>query len=268
MESKWKRPGRAPKSRSGPIIASNPGGGVYSRKTAKPCCRRRAIPHDHAKTPACRPPPASSSACGRCSCCSWCWGRRWRCSGHGGSWFSVWLWGWRSTFIKSSRCRRWHVSCVGRALPDCVSLGCCCLAVSVPASQVAVRHAATTCIKSRWRCKTTIKRTAVSRRHTSPTRTASRCTVGGCSYCPTWITIDLYKAYDFTEPWDGPKNKKLSATRSEDVCLPERLQCLASAAPQTSYVAVVGPNAAWAGEKPRKLADFGKEPPTRSCSSR
>jgi len=26
---------------------------------------------------------------------------------------------------------------------------------------------------------------------------------------------------------------------------------------QTSYFAVVGPNAAWAGEKPRKLADFG-----------
>ena len=30
-------------------------------------------------------------------------------------------------------------------------------------------------------------------------------------------------------------------------------------ATQTSYVAVVGPNAAWAGEKPRKLADFGKD---------
>ena len=29
---------------------------------------------------------------------------------------------------------------------------------------------------------------------------------------------------------------------------------------QTSYVAVVGPNAAWAGEKSRKLADFGEEP--------
>ena len=28
---------------------------------------------------------------------------------------------------------------------------------------------------------------------------------------------------------------------------------------QTSYVAVVGPNAAWAGEKPRKLADFGED---------
>ena len=27
-----------------------------------------------------------------------------------------------------------------------------------------------------------------------------------------------------------------------------------------SYVAVVGPNAAWAGDKPRKLADFGDDP--------
>ena len=33
----------------------------------------------------------------------------------------------------------------------------------------------------------------------------------------------------------------------------------APGAAQTSYVAVVGPNAAWAGEKPRKLADFGKD---------
>ena len=33
---------------------------------------------------------------------------------------------------------------------------------------------------------------------------------------------DLYKAYDFSEPWDGPKNKKLLAIRLPDVCLPER----------------------------------------------
>ena len=72
--------------------------------------------------------------------------------------------------------------------------------------------------------------------------------------------IDLYKAYDFTEPWDGPKNKKLLARLSRGVCLPERPQRRHAGAAQTSYVAVVGPNAAWAGEKPRKLARFsGKD---------
>ena len=31
---------------------------------------------------------------------------------------------------------------------------------------------------------------------------------------------DLYKAYNFTEPWDGPNNKKLATSRP-DLCLPE-----------------------------------------------
>ena len=66
--------------------------------------------------------------------------------------------------------------------------------------------------------------------------------------------------YNFSEPWDGPNNKKLLATRVPGVCLPERPQLSArTALTQTSYVAVVGPNAAWAGEKPRKLADFGND---------
>ena len=42
----------------------------------------------------------------------------------------------------------------------------------------------------------------------------------------------------------------------QSLSLPERPQASMSALRQTSYVAVVGPNAAWAGEKPRKLARF------------
>lgn len=34
-----------------------------------------------------------------------------------------------------------------------------------------------------------------------------------------------------------------------------------STAPRTNYFAVVGPNAAWTGDKPRKLADFGNQAP-------
>ena len=66
----------------------------------------------------------------------------------------------------------------------------------------------------------------------------------------------LYKAYDLTEPWDGPKNKKLwDACPSGFVCPSDRNACTPDVV-RTSYVAVVGPNAAWAGEKPRKLGDF------------
>ena len=66
--------------------------------------------------------------------------------------------------------------------------------------------------------------------------------------------IDIYKAYDFTEPWDGPKNEKLLTIAPNLFTCPSDHS---EAAPtQTSYVAVVGPNSAWAGKKPRKLGDF------------
>ena len=71
---------------------------------------------------------------------------------------------------------------------------------------------------------------------------------------------DAYnKAYDFTEPWDSVKNKDLL------YCIPPRFACGCDHALnspeefQTSYVAVVGSNAAWTGVKPRKLTDFGKD---------
>jgi hypothetical protein len=63
----------------------------------------------------------------------------------------------------------------------------------------------------------------------------------------------LYDAYDFAEPWDGPKNKTLSATCVMGYICPSEPNAYASATNQTSYVAVVGRNAAWPGEKTRKL---------------
>jgi hypothetical protein len=70
----------------------------------------------------------------------------------------------------------------------------------------------------------------------------------------------LYKAYDFTEPWDGPKNRNLVGIRLSDYACPSDPANAAPGATATSYLAVVGTNAAWAGQKPRKLADFGKDP--------
>ncbi|MGO9109778.1 MAG: DUF1559 domain-containing protein [Thermoguttaceae bacterium] len=69
----------------------------------------------------------------------------------------------------------------------------------------------------------------------------------------------LYKQCDLTQPWDAPKNKKLLAYHFREFVCPNDTSADAPSATQTSYVAVVGPSAAWAGEKSRKLADFGND---------
>jgi hypothetical protein len=61
--------------------------------------------------------------------------------------------------------------------------------------------------------------------------------------------------YDFTEPWDGPKNKKLLTSRPFIYVCPDDVNAYTPGATQTSYVAVVGSKTAWSGTKPRKLAD-------------
>ena len=66
----------------------------------------------------------------------------------------------------------------------------------------------------------------------------------------------MYKMYDFTQPWDGPKNRKLLATRPPVFCCPGDRKTRASGANQASYVAVVGAKAAWAGGKARKVGEF------------
>jgi hypothetical protein len=63
----------------------------------------------------------------------------------------------------------------------------------------------------------------------------------------------LYNTYNFAEPWDGPNNKKLLAARSPVFVCPSDPNAYAPGATQTSYVAVVGRNAAWPGEKSRRL---------------
>ncbi|MGA2254916.1 MAG: DUF1559 domain-containing protein, partial [Thermoguttaceae bacterium] len=70
----------------------------------------------------------------------------------------------------------------------------------------------------------------------------------------------LYEAYDFKKPWDSPENKSVCQTLLPTYeCPSESREVRMSAAPQTSYLAVVGPNTAWSGVKPRKLADFGNQ---------
>ena len=62
---------------------------------------------------------------------------------------------------------------------------------------------------------------------------------------------ELYAQYKFDEPWDGPNNSKLIES------IPEVYRC--SNDPEafeghTTYLAVVGPQAAWLGAQPVKLS--------------
>jgi prepilin-type processing-associated H-X9-DG protein len=66
----------------------------------------------------------------------------------------------------------------------------------------------------------------------------------------------LYNQYSFNEPWDGPNNSKLLAARPREYVCPSDARAYSPDAAPTSYVAVVGPKAAWTGEKPRKAADL------------
>jgi hypothetical protein len=70
---------------------------------------------------------------------------------------------------------------------------------------------------------------------------------------------DLYMAYKFDEPWDGPNNKRLLTERPSEFACPRNQGANVLGACQTTYLAVVGPQAAWAGAKPRKFAEIGAD---------
>ncbi|MEN6558446.1 MAG: DUF1559 domain-containing protein, partial [Thermoguttaceae bacterium] len=56
----------------------------------------------------------------------------------------------------------------------------------------------------------------------------------------------LYHRYQFDEPWNSPDNKKLFSKRPRDYACPnDRQPFNTSETPNTSYLAVVGPNTAW-----------------------
>lgn len=64
---------------------------------------------------------------------------------------------------------------------------------------------------------------------------------------------NLYKQYNFNEPWNGPNNHKLSKER---IC---GLNCPSCNNPDktiTNYVAVTGPGTIWAGDKGTRIEDI------------
>jgi hypothetical protein len=68
---------------------------------------------------------------------------------------------------------------------------------------------------------------------------------------------DLYNQYNFNEPWDGPNNKKLLDARPSFYACPSDEEAYRKDQAQTSYVAVVGSNAAWSNKRPHRHNDSG-----------
>jgi len=64
---------------------------------------------------------------------------------------------------------------------------------------------------------------------------------------------ELYRDYNFNEPWDGPNNSKLQARMPKCYACPSDPDNLKKG--RTNYFAVVGPDTAFPGVKPTKLED-------------
>jgi hypothetical protein len=64
---------------------------------------------------------------------------------------------------------------------------------------------------------------------------------------------ELYEAYRFDEPWDGPNNSRL-VTRIGDYYRRQGLD--AEGSDETSFVAVLGPETAWPGIESRSRSDL------------
>jgi hypothetical protein len=69
---------------------------------------------------------------------------------------------------------------------------------------------------------------------------------------PFFERDDLYKQYDFNEPWDGPNNAKLADRMPVIYTLDRDGQ---SANTVANYLAVVGPDTAWPGHSTITLKD-------------
>jgi len=67
---------------------------------------------------------------------------------------------------------------------------------------------------------------------------------------------NLYAQYRFDEPWDGPHNRLLASRMPQVYACPGR----GGPSSMTSYVAVVGPQTAWPGDRPLRLAEITDDP--------
>jgi hypothetical protein len=67
---------------------------------------------------------------------------------------------------------------------------------------------------------------------------------------------DIYKAYKFDEPWDGPNNRRLASKMPSVYICPGHIARYGSNSLETQYLAVVGPETVWPGASSTKLSDI------------
>jgi hypothetical protein len=67
---------------------------------------------------------------------------------------------------------------------------------------------------------------------------------------------ELYEQYDFDQSWDGPSNRLLAGRMPSVFACPGRSRNDRVARTYSTYVAVVGPNTIWPGERPTRIADI------------
>jgi hypothetical protein len=66
----------------------------------------------------------------------------------------------------------------------------------------------------------------------------------------------LYREYDFNEPWNSPSNRKVLAKCPKTYICPSVGSVNSESTACANYIAVVGPKAAWAGQKSRTRNDL------------
>ena len=74
---------------------------------------------------------------------------------------------------------------------------------------------------------------------------------------PSIDESELYDKYDFSEPWNGPNNSKLANQMpAAFACPSQQVVDIGTTTSTTSYLALVGPNAAFKPGTSHKLSDF------------
>lgn len=66
----------------------------------------------------------------------------------------------------------------------------------------------------------------------------------------------LYDRYDFSEPWDGPNNRKLTGAKPYAYVCPSSDSNSPSGSPMTNYVAVIGQGAMWKKDRAVKVSEI------------
>ena len=189
-------------------------------------------------------PPWFQFTCGRCSCCSWCWRRRWRVFGAWG--IVIFGFGGGTGDLPSSKsnpcCR--DLSCSGRSLLG-VPLG-----MLLPASNrprgVSVRNAG----KKMEQIAVALQNYHRANGSFPPAYVTDKTGKPMHSWRVLLLAVlerkdDLYKGQPSANP-GMDRTIRSVWPRTRDSIPARATRTPRAAVPQTSYVAVVGPNAAWA----------------------